>query len=131
MFVRIILAASAILLAALPAAAAEDCQGLRQEEREAVIRKAPTCDKAMVAFGDCAFGASGDTGLGQIVTEKCQGDFLQKLGSWRKSGYERGIKRCNDKYARKDGTMYVAMAAYCRAQLAQTYARKYGKSKSR
>ena len=130
MFVRIILAGSAFLLAALPAAA-EDCQGLRQEEREAVIRKAPTCDKAMVAFGDCAFGASGDTGLGQIVTEKCQGDFLQKLGSWRKSGYERGIKRCNDKYARKDGTMYVAMAAYCRAELAQTYSRKYGKSKPR
>ena len=131
MFVRIILAASTILLTALPAAAAEDCQGLRQEEREAVIRKAPTCDKAMVAFGDCAFGASGDTGLGQIVTEKCQGDFLQKLSMGQKHGYERGIKRCNDKYAKMEGTMYVAMAAYCRAELAQTYARKYNKLKSR
>jgi hypothetical protein len=131
MFVRIILAGSTILLATLPVAAAEDCQSLQNEERQAVIRKAPTCDKAMVAFGDCAFGASGDTGLGQIVTEKCQGDFLEKLRSGQKHGYERGIKRCNDKYARKDGTMYVAMAAYCRAQLAQTYSRKYGKSKSR
>jgi hypothetical protein len=131
MFVRIILATSTILLATLPVAATDDCQGLRQQEREAAIRKAPTCDKAMVAFGDCAFGASGDIGLGQIVTEKCQGDFLQKLSSWRKSGYERGIKRCNDKYARKEGTMSVAMAAYCRAELAQTYSREYGKSRPR
>ena len=130
MFVRIILAWKAILLATLPVAA-EDCQSLRYEEREAVIRKAPTCDKAMVAFGDCAFGASGDTGLGQIVTEKCQGDFLQKLGTGQKYSYERGIKRCNDKYAKMQGTMYVAMAAYCRAQLAQTYSYKYSKSKSR
>lgn len=130
MFVRIILAWTAILLATLPVAA-EDCQSLRYEEREAVIRKAPTCDKAMVAFGDCAFGASGDTGLGQIVTEKCQGDFLQKLGTGQKHSYERGIKRCNDKYAKMQGTMYVAMAAYCRARLAQTYSHKYSKSKSR
>jgi hypothetical protein len=130
MFVRIILAGTAILLATLPVAA-EDCQNLQNEERQAVIRKAPTCDKAMVAFGDCAFGASGDTGLGQIVTEKCQGDFLQKLSTSQKQGYERGIKRCNDKYAKMQGTMYVAMAAYCRAQLAQTFSHKYSKSKSR
>ena len=49
----------------------------------------------------------------------------------QKHGYERGINRCNDKYAKMDGTMYIAMAAYCRAELAQTYARKYSKSKSR
>jgi hypothetical protein len=30
-----------------------------------------------------------------------------------------------------EGAMYVAMAAYCRAELAQTCSRKYSKSKSR
>jgi hypothetical protein len=63
MSVRIILAASTNLLVTLPVAT-EDCQNLKKEERQAVIRKAPTCNNAMVAFGDCAFGASGDTGLG-------------------------------------------------------------------
>jgi hypothetical protein len=130
MFVRIILVSSTILLGTLPVAA-EDCQNLRYEERETVIRMAPTCDKSMVAFGDCAFGASGDTGLGQIVTEKCQGNFLQKLSAGQKHSYERGIKRCNDEYAKMEGTMYIAMTAYCRAELARIYSHKFSKSKSR
>ena len=128
MLVRMILACSAILLLA-PLAAAQECQHMRYEDREALIRKAPSCDRAMETFGDCAFGASGDTGLGQIVTEKCEGDFLQKLSAGQRRTYQRGIKRCDDKYAKMEGSMYIAMAAGCRAELARTYSHKFDKAR--
>ena len=128
MLVRIILACSAILLLTR-LGAAEDCQTLGFEGREQVLRQAPTCDKANELFADCAYGASGDTSLGQIVTEKCEGDFLTKLSKAQRRTYDRGIKRCNAKYANMEGTMYRAMAAGCRADLAQSYAHKFGKAR--
>ncbi len=126
--VRMILAASALLLSASPLAA-QDCQSLDQSGRAERIRKASTCDKAMATFGDCAYGAGGDTELGGIVTEKCEAMFLQELSRSQKSAYDRGIKECNEEYKNEDGTMYRAMEAGCRADLAQTFARKFGKQR--
>ncbi len=130
MLVRMILACSAILLLT-PPAAAEDCQKLEFDAREALLRKAPTCDQAMELFGGCNAGGSGDINLGQIVTEKCQGDFLQKLSAGQRRSYDRGMKRCNDEVKEDEGTLSRAMAAGCRAELAQSYAHKFGKARSR
>ena len=130
MLVRMILACSAILLLT-PPAAAQDCQTLGYEAREQVLRQAPSCDKAKELFGDCAYGASGDISLGQIVTEKCEATFLQMLGAAQRRSYDHEMKRCDDQYKNKDGTMYRAMAAGCRADLAQSYAHKFGKPRAR
>jgi copper homeostasis protein CutC len=126
MLVRIILACSAIFLLARPAAA-EDCQQLDLEARQALIHKAPTCDKAMAQFGDCNYGASGDTALGQIVTDRCEADFLEKLSTGQKRSYLQGTKRCNDAVKADEGTLSIAIGAGCRAKLAQDYAHKFGK----
>lgn len=128
MFIRIILACSAILLLTRPGAA-EDCRALGFEGREAVVRQAPTCDKAMERFGDCNYGAGGDIGLGQIVTEKCETVFLKKLNAQARRSYRRGIKTCNDADKEDEGTLSHAIAAGCRANLAQDYARKFGKAR--
>lgn len=130
MLVRMIWTFSTILLAALPAAA-EDCLTLEFEAREALIRNAPTCDRAMELFGNCAAGGSGDISFGQIATEKCQADFLQKLSAGQRRSYERAIKRCNDGYKEGEGTLSRAIAAGCRATLAQSYARRFGKPRPR
>ena len=130
MFVRMILAFSAILLLALPLKA-QDCQSLNQEGRAEVLRKAPTCDKAVELLSDCAYGASGDILLGQVITQKCEATFLTKLSAGQKRAYDRGMKRCYDKYKNEDGTMYRAMEAGCQVDLAQSYAHKFGKSRSR
>ena len=130
MLVRMILACSAIFLLAL-SAAAQDCRSLPQEGREQVLRKAPTCDKAKELFSDCAYGASGDISLGQIITEKCEAVFLEQLNAGQKRTYDRGMKRCYDKYKNEDGTMYRAMTAGCQADLAQSYAHKFGKPRPR
>jgi len=124
MLVRIILAFSAILLLTLTGGA-QDCpiKEFTQEAREQLLRQAPTCDKAMELFGVCSYGASGDTSLGQIVTEKRQEVFLQKLSAAQRRTYDREMKRCGDKYKNQDGAMYRSFAASCRASLAQSYAR--------
>jgi hypothetical protein len=130
MLVRMILAGSAILLLTL-SAAAEDCQQLEFEAREALVRKAPTCDKAMEQFASCNAGGSGDIILGQIAIEKCQADFLKKLSAKQRRSYESEIKDCNDEVKEDEGTLSRAMAAGCRANLAQDYALKFGKPRSR
>jgi hypothetical protein len=126
MLVRIILACSAILLLTR-SGAAQDCLKLAFEARDALVRQAPTCDKAMELFAGCAFGGSGDINLGRIATEKCQADFLQKLSTGQRRTYEHGIKHCNDAYKEEEGTLSRAMVAGCRANLAQSYAHKFGK----
>ena len=128
MLVRIILACSAIFLLARPGAA-EDCRQLDHEARQALIRKAPSCDKAMAQFGDCNYGASGDTALGQIVTEKCEADFLRKLNAKQRQAYAGEIKRCNDEVKEDEGTLSIAIGAGCRALAAQNYAHKFGKQR--
>jgi hypothetical protein len=130
MLVRIILACSAILLLTR-SGAAQDCQKLEFEAREALLRQAPSCDKAMELFGSCNAGGTGDVTLGQIVTEKCQADFLKKLSAKQRRTYEDGIKECNDEYKEDEGTLSRAIAAGCRANLAQSYAHKFGKTRPR
>jgi hypothetical protein len=130
MLVRMILACCAILLLS-PPAAAQDCQTLEFDAREALLRTAPTCDKAMELFGSCNAGGSGDINLGQIVTEKCEADFLKKLSAKQRRTYESEIKSCNDEEKEEEGTLSRAMVAGCRAQLAQSYAHKFGKPRSR
>ena len=55
--------------------------------------------------------------------------FLQKLSAAQRRTYERWIKRCNDDYKPDEGTLSRAMAAGCRAMLAQNYARKFSKAR--
>ena len=130
MLVRMILACSAILLVTA-ANAAEDCQKLEFGAREALVRKAPTCDKAMEQFTNCNAGGGGDVILGQIVTEKCQGDFLKKLNAKQRQAYADGIKSCNDEVKEEEGSLSRAMAAGCRAELARSYAHKFSKARQR
>jgi hypothetical protein len=129
MLVRMILVVSALLMLASPGRA-QECQNMGHAEREALVRKAPTCDKAHEQFSDCAYGASGDVSLADIVTEKCEAEFLPNIvrtPRWR--AYQRSIKRCDDKYEKMDGTMYIAMAAGCRIDVAQSYAHKFSNAK--
>jgi hypothetical protein len=129
MFDRMVLALSAALLIA--PAAAKDCptQEFSHEAREEVVRKAASCKDSLEVMEACAYGASGDTGLGEIVMEKCEADFLTKLSKAQRQTYDRGIKRCDDKYKNQSGTMYRSFSAFCRATLARDSAAKFVKAK--
>jgi hypothetical protein len=96
--------------------------------REELVRKAPGCDAAMEEFAACAYGASGDTELGRLAQEKCEADFLPRLGKSRRAAYAAAIRRCDRKYRNEGGTMYRSFEAFCRAEVAQRYARSATKT---
>ncbi len=129
---RTVLGLSAVLLLVVPAAAREcPTQDLGWEAREDAVRKAATCKEALAVAESCVFGASGDTGLTEIVMEKCAADFSGKMSKAQRQAYDAGIKRCDDKYRRKDGTIYRSMDAFCRATLARDTATKFAKAPPR
>ena len=117
---RMVLVLSAVLLLVVPARA-QDCptEGSGWEGRQDAVRKAPTCKEALKVAEACAYGATGDVGLTNIVLEKCEADFSAKMSKAQRQRYNHEIKRCDEEYRREEGTMYRSMAAFCRATLAR------------
>jgi hypothetical protein len=131
MLSRTVLTVSALVLLAAPAFA-KDCpvQDSGWEAREEAIRKAPTCRRALEIMEACAYGAGGDTGLGEAVRERCEPEFLPKLSKARKRAYASEQKQCDRKYARQSGTMYRSFTAFCQAQSAVAHAAEFGATAS-
>lgn len=133
MLVRTVLAVAAVFLVVGPSRAKDlDCpidHGAADplwKLKEDAIRKAPTCKQAYEIMQACAYGATGDRGLSTAVHEKCEPLFLPKLSKAQRRAYNREQKRCDDKYANKDGSMYRSLSAFCDAESAVAYAAKYG-----
>jgi hypothetical protein len=123
--------AFAVVLALPGAVRAVDCPVETQvqgtlEAKEQAIRKAPTCKRAYEIMEACAYTASGDTGLGEALRERCEPEFLLKVSKAQRRIYAAEQKRCSNKYAHESGTMYVSFAAFCRAESTVKYAARYG-----
>jgi hypothetical protein len=133
MLERTVLTLLAVILLALPLQA-KDCpvetwvEGTLDAKEEA-IRKAPSCKEAFAIMEACAYGAGGDTGLGEAVRQRCEPEFLPKLRKAQRRDYDRGIRRCNNKYRNESGTMYRSFEAFCRAQLMVRTAERFAKAK--
>jgi len=108
-------------------AAAAECPTLDGAGRLELIEQAPTCDRSSKLFELCSYGASGDVGLSAVVIKKCEGDFLSKLNASQRRTYEHEQQQCAHKYEKEEGTMYVSFAAFCAADLAKSYARRFSK----
>ena len=121
------LAALGLLLVLGPAwAAPMECpaKSTQMDDIIASLNAAKGCDAAMKVFEACEYGASGDVQFGEVVEKKCEADFLDKASAAKKRAYKRELGVCDRKYRNKSGTMYISFTAFCRAQVAQRYARK-------
>ena len=125
----LLLCTCAALIVVSPARAA-DCPVEGAVAVRAALDKAPTCDAAMTIFGSCGFGSMIDVTLGGIVIEKCEADFLPRLAASRRKAYGREQKACERKYARETGSLYRSEEAFCYAELARKYARRFGSEKA-
>jgi hypothetical protein len=127
MIAKSILAGMAVILSlnAGPAFAAV-CLGksMTLEETIDAINATPGCDRAMQLFEACEYGTSGDIHLGAAVEKKCEADFLERLKAQQKLTYQREMRACDRKYQNESGTMYRSFTAFCRAEVAQRYARQ-------
>jgi hypothetical protein len=133
MFNRMILTAGALAIsiaasAAKDAAKKEECPTLNHQEIENLLRRAPSCQRAIALFEICQFGSSGDVSFGALVTKKFERDFLRKLNAAQRRAYEREQKRCQLKYANEDSSMYRSFAAFCGADVARNYSAKFLKA---
>jgi len=132
MFNRMILTAGALAIsiaasAAKDAAKKEECPTLNHQEIENLLRRAPSCQRAIALFEICQFGSSGDVSFGALVTHKCEGDFLSKLTAAQRRTYDGEQKRCRRKYLHEDGSMYRSFEAVCGADVARNYSAKFRK----
>jgi hypothetical protein len=126
---RMVLALSATLFATpLQALKAKDCpvEEFALDAREDAIRNAPGCMQALEIMQACAYGAGGDTSLAAALRERCEPEFLPKLSKAQKKAYDREQKRCDDKYAKRSGTMYRSFTAFCQAQGTVNTSRRFG-----
>jgi len=130
------MAVLAVLVAAAHAAPkakeAEECPiaGFDLDKIREAARTAPSCDKSLELFRVCASGASSDVALGGVVTEKCEADFLTRLSKRQRRDYDRAQERCANKYRNESGSMYRSFSAFCGAELARNYARRFAKGKT-
>jgi hypothetical protein len=127
------LLAAAVLFGAVATTSAKECptQDAALEAREEVIRKAPTCRRALQTMEACAYGASGDVALAAVVTAKCEADFLSHLDRRERQAYDRRVGRCRRKYRNEIGTMYRSFEAFCRAGVARDFSDQYRKARVR
>jgi hypothetical protein len=114
---------ASFLLGAAPVRAA-DCPVEGVAAVETALKSAPTCDAAMTIFSSCGFGSTIDVGLGGIVIEKCEAEFLPTLAASRRKTYARAQNACGRKYARETGSLYRSATSFCLAELAQKYAHR-------
>ena len=99
-------------------------QSMSQDETVNAISATPGCGAAMKLFQDCSYTASGDIALGAAVEKKCEADFLSGLKAAQKKAYQDELRRCDEKYDHKEGTMYRSFTAFCRAQVSQRYSQR-------
>jgi hypothetical protein len=77
----------------------------------------------------CQLGSSVDVTLSQIVTDKCEPDFLPSLSASARRSYDNKIDACGKRFAGQSGTMYQSIRAICAAEVAHTYASRAAKAK--
>jgi hypothetical protein len=103
-------------------------QALTLDEVVDAIKAAPGCERAMKVFEACELGTSGDVRLGAAVEANCEADFLGGLTARQKAAYQREMRACDRRYRNQIGTMHLSFTAFCRAEVAQRYARQAPKA---
>src|SRR5215468_8769190 len=128
MFSKLLCAVSTVATTVgLAAAATPDCPERDRDNILELLAQAPTCEKSLELFEACSYGASGDVALGEVVIRKCESDFLTKLSKSQRHSYDRQQRQCSLKYRNESGTMYRSFEAFCSANLAKDYARRFAK----
>jgi translation elongation factor EF-Ts len=125
-FKSVVVVAAVVLTLSACAARAADCpaKSTQMDDIIAALKAQTTCDAAITVFQACESGASGDVQFGAVVEQTCEGDFLARLKVLQKLAYQRDMRACDRKYRNQSGTMYISFTAFCRAEVAQRYARK-------
>ncbi|TXM66781.1 hypothetical protein FV226_22965 [Methylobacterium sp. WL12] len=111
----------------MPSSEKIDCAGMDSNVQS--IERAPNCQRAFGIMIQCSNAGGGDVGPGDAVREKCEAVFLPKLNAAGRKAYQRELKRCVDKYANMQGSLYQSRTAFCQTDLAVRRAARYEKQR--
>lgn len=117
-------AAAAGTLAGTSAVAQRACPHA-ESDRDRITRtlqSAPSCQRAYDTMNACRSNTSGDVELAEIVIARCEGSFLAGLTAAARKSYEAERNACRQRYATRQGTMYVSFTVTCEAGVAARYA---------
>ncbi len=79
-----------------------------------------SCYQARDIVNVCALGASGDVYTVGAAIRRCQRD-IPAMSKKDQETYVYLEKKCNDKYASMEGTMYLSMNAFCHLSVAELF----------
>ncbi|HEY6969254.1 MAG TPA: lysozyme inhibitor LprI family protein [Candidatus Angelobacter sp.] len=117
--------AAFLLAASIPSWAQDACDYESKDRFDVLARAlsaAKSCAAAVAKWQQCAFGSSADTQLTPIVVAKCEKTFLDKLSPATMERYTQEMQLCAYRYARQEGTMWMAIAAGCQVDVAAEFA---------
>ena len=89
------------------------------------IRSSQNCEKASELAESCSFGSSLDVDICEAAERKCGLNFWKKLSQDDKKIYNGLQRKCNIKYSKMVGTMYISMNAFCKLEIAKLYSQLY------
>jgi hypothetical protein len=101
------------------------CPTLDHQEIEDLLRKAPSCQRAIALFEICQMGSGGDLSFGTIVAEKCERRLSGQTDRGRSGPMSANRKQCQRKYVNESGTMYRSFEAFCGADVARSYSARF------
>ncbi len=96
-----------------------------QEKVDKAISSSSSCYEAKAFAESCAMGSSIDLQIGHSAEKKCANDFLRKLSKVDKDIYQKLLKKCDEKYEKMQGTMYMSASAFCRLDVAALFSNLY------
>ena len=87
-----------------------------------------TCESASAVAESCAMGSTLDVQITSPALTKCEADFkaVIKKSAVLESTYTRLQKRCGDKYAKAEGTMYRSANSFCSLNVSRLFSELYG-----
>jgi hypothetical protein len=82
------------------------------------LSAAPDCKEAVKLGQLCGFGSALDVDAATIVIDTCEKAGLSKLSGQKSVQYAKASEACDRKYAHREGSLYVGLAALCREKIA-------------
>jgi uncharacterized protein len=87
-----------------------------------ILSNAPSCAAAAAKFSQCGWGSSADTEFASIVVKKCESSFIGQASAAGRKRYREEMELCSYRYARQEGTMWMAVASGCQVNVAKHFA---------
>ena len=87
-----------------------------------ILANAPSCAAAAAKFSQCGWGSSADTEFASVVVKKCENSFIGQASAAGRKRYREEMELCSYRYARQEGTMWMAIASGCQVDVAKHFA---------